>query len=313
YAMHNVAPTTRRRYAEFLRIHVIPTLGNIKLKELKPAQIQRFYTDRINYGLSTTTVLHIHRVLHLALKYAIQWQYIQYNPVDACKPPRLNKKDLEVLSDSQLQLLFDTVKEEAVFIPIFIAATTGMRLGEVCGLQNEDVDIQNKIFTIRKSFKRISGEMKLNSTKTHRSKRPVPMLPGTEKVLLEYIRKKKSYKVQFLSSYKDSEHFCVWQDGSPILPDYVTKVFKKYSRRLGFSESISFHSLRHTHASWLLRQGVNPKVVSERLGHTSVNITLNTYSHLMPNTQKDIINSLNTEIFTQKNDVDSTGLIVQYE
>jgi integrase len=300
YVADNLAYSTKRRYYELLKIHATPYLGEIKLSQIKPTNIQSFYTDRLKIGLSPTTVLHMHRLLHLVFKSAVMWQYIQYNPVDSVKAPRQEYHEIEILSDNELQALLDTIKNEAAFIPIYIASTTGMRLGEVCGLQNSDVDFGNNIFYVRKSFKRdAEGKMKLKVTKTHRSKRPIPMLPGTDIVLKKYAQFKETFK---LINEEKSTHFCIWPDGSPILPDYVTKVFKRYIRKLEYSEGLTFHCLRHTHASWLLKQGVNPKVIAERLGHTSVNILLNRYSHLIKDTQKDVISTLDSGIFLNKND-----------
>lgn len=319
YAKHNLEHTTQVRYAELIRLHIAPALGHIQLSKLKPAQIQSFYTSvtkskktikkkvdgvikrvETDETFSPTTVLHIHRVFHLALRYAVQWQYIMNNPVESCKPPRQKKELITVLSDKQVEQLLQEVKDEAAYIVIYIAVTTGMRLGEICGLQNEDVDAKGKMYTVRYGYKRVAGEMTLKSTKTHRSKRPIPMLPGTDKIIQNYIDDKENQKVVCIKTYAQSAHFCVWKDGTPILPDYATKCFKRYARKLGFDESITFHTLRHTHATWLLRQGVHPKVVSERLGHASVNITLNTYSHLIPDMQKDIINGLDTKMFAEK-------------
>ncbi len=213
------------------------------------------------------------------------------------------------MHNDELQKLLNSVEGKSVFTPIYIASTTGMRLGEVCGLQNEDVDIKKKIFYIRHTYKRISGEMVLKNTKTLRSKRPVPMLPGTDVILKEYISKKEQYSEELGSDYTFSSFFCTWEDGRPMQPDYVTSTFKKYIRRLKFSEGITFHSLRHTHASWLLREKIHPKIVSERLGHTSVNLTLNIYSHLIPDLQKDVLSGLDTSLFTVKSSGNSDNKI----
>lgn len=316
YAEFSVGARTKRRYAEFINLHIIPALGKLKLCDLKPGYIQAFYTNLMKdtiididakdncesnvkktvKGLSSTTVLHIHRMLHLALKYAVTWQYISFNPCDSVKAPRKSKHEIEFLDDEQIETFLNSVKGEDTFIAQYIATTTGMRLGEVCGLQIGDVNIKDKTFTVTNGFQRVEGAMELGSTKTKSSKRIAPMLPGTEKVIEGYIKQREQWKRENSSIYHESYFFCIHPDGSPLLPDNVSKVFKKYARKLGFPDA-TFHSLRHSHASWLLRNNVHPKVVSERLGHASVNITLDIYSHLIPNLQEQIIKGLDSKIF----------------
>ncbi|MCX8130903.1 MAG: site-specific integrase [Clostridia bacterium] len=296
YVENNVSASTARRYKELLFLHTIPELGAIKLCDLKPARIQKYYTDQMK-EYSPTTVLHNHRVLHLAFKYAVAWQYMTSNPCEAVKAPRKAKHEIKVLTDDQVEELLKRVKNEAAYIPIYIAITTGMRLGEILGLQVNDVDIKESTFYIQHGYKRENGAMVLKSTKTHRSRRPVSMLPGTKEIIKAYRDEAEAIREEFKEIKIISNHFCIWPDGSPILPDYVGRVFKRHARSMRLDEDITFHNLRHTHATWLLKQGVHPKVVQERLGHASINTTLDLYSQFIPNLQRDIISGLNTDIF----------------
>jgi integrase len=299
YVELNVSGSTARRYKELLFNHTSPALGHIKLCEIKPAHIQTYYTKKIREGLSPTTVLHNHRVLHLAFKYAVAWQYMLTNPLDGVKAPRKAKHEIKVLQDDQIKILLESVKDEAAYIPIYIAVTTGMRLGEILGLQMNDVSLKDKIFYISHGYRRENGQMLLKTTKTHRSRRPVPMLPGTETIIKQYYDTRTEYKQDFREQYKLSNHFCIWPNGDPIQPDYVSKLFKRYIRKLKFDTDITFHNLRHTHATWLLKQGVHPKVVQERLGHASINTTLDLYSQFIPNLQKDVLSLINMDLFTE--------------
>ncbi len=295
FVEHNLALRTRRSYAEVMRLHVIPVLGSIKLRSLTASEIQAYYTKMLRSGLSSTTVLYHHRVLKMALKYAVQLQYMSTNPAESVKPPRKNKTNIQVLSDVQVKLLLQEVIGKPVFLPVYIALTTGMRRGEVCGLQLDDIDLDNEKFTVRYCYQLAAGELKLWPLKTDGSRRSIPMLPGTKKVLQNYFDQRNINK-EACPGYKESTFLCIWPDGHPLDPDYVYKSFKKACKKLNFPE-FRFHDLRHTHATMLLRQGVHPKIVSERLGHTRVNITLDTYSHVLPELQKDVISRLDLNPF----------------
>ncbi len=331
YVESSVGESTKKRYSEFIDIHIVPYFKDIKLCNVSPKVLQDFYStkkseykqylidlevynqakyagneaEKPKQKIGYSTLIKIHRMMHEAFKHAAGWNYILSNPADNAKPPikaaELENEDaIYVFTDDELKAIMSAIKEEPIFIAAYISQTTGMRLGEVCGLQNSDVDMSNLQYHVRRTYKRINGVMKLKSTKTHRSKRPVPMLPNTDAVIKSYINQKETFETTYgKDNYIYSGHFCVWPDGSPLLPDYVTKKFKKYIRKLGMSEDLTFHSLRHTHATWLLRQSVHPKVVAERLGHTKVDIVLNRYSHLIPNLQKDILGSLDTKLFTE--------------
>lgn len=159
---------------------------------------------------------------------------------------------------------------------------------------------KNKKYIVQHTLKRVNGKLVLKTTKTAGNRRPVPFLPGTLEELKRYIKIRSTNALKYGGKYKDSGFFLQREHGQPMQPDDVSKAFKKLVRELGMSEDITFHSLRHYHASWLLRQGVHPKVVSERLGHSSIRITLDTYSHLLPNMQEDIISGLDTNLFKAK-------------
>jgi len=302
YVSKTVATSTAKRYDEFADLHIVPVIGNIKLTGIKPGELQALYTALINKGLSTTTALKVHRFLHLAFKYAISWGYMRYNPCDGVKAPAQAKTEIIIPTDEQMQLILAKTQETkanymSIYMPCYIASTTGMRLGEVLGLQENDVDLKKGIFKIKHSLDYSSHKIILKQPKTKGSRRPVPFLPGTDEVMKKYIKLKTERQLKAKKYNQKPTYFLVNRFGEPLNPTNTTHWFKEIIRELGLSDELHYHCLRHYHASWLLRQGVHPKVVQERLGHSSINITLNTYSHLIPNMQTDIISSLDGSIF----------------
>ena len=188
YVQNSVTMSTAKRYDEIIALHITPHIGKIKLLDLKPGELQSLYTKLIKKGLSTTTALKVHRLLHLAFKCAIGWGYMRYNPCDGVKAPALAKTEIVIPTDEQLQLILEKAQEDpvlymSVYIPVYIASTTGMRLGEILGLQNDCVDMENKLFLIKHSLNHIEGAVTLKQTKTKGSRRQVAFLPGTEEVL----------------------------------------------------------------------------------------------------------------------------------
>lgn len=298
YVEHNVEQSTAKRYDEFIAIHIVPELGNIKLQKIRSVELQSLYTKMVKKGLSTTTALKVHRFMHLALRYAISWGYIRYNPCDGVKAPSLAETEKVIPSDEEMKAILQKSEcNMSIFMPVFIASTTGMRLGEILGLHDTTVDIVNKVYSVKFSLNYLDGAFLLKQPKTKGSRRSVTFLPGNDDVLKRYLKFRRERQLKAKKYNEKPTYFLVNKNGGPLNPSNVSRWFKKIIRELGLSEEMSFHSLRHYHASWLLRQSVHPKVVQERLGHSSIVITLNTYSHLIPNMQGDIISSLSGAIF----------------
>jgi len=302
YVLTTVTLSTAKRYDELIALHITPHIGKIKILDLKPGELQSLYTKLLKKGLSSTTVLKVHRLLHLAFKRAIGWGYMRYNPCDGVKAPAQAKTEIVIPTDEQIQLILEKAQENlilymSVYIPVYIASTTGMRLGEILGLQNDCADMENKLFLVKQSLNHIEGSVVLKQTKTKGSRRPVPFLPGTEEVLKKYIKMRSERQLKAKKYNRRPTFFIVNKYGEPLHPINTSHWFKKLVKELKLPNGIHFHSLRHYHASWLLRQGIHPKVVQERLGHSTITITLNTYSHLIPNMQNDVISGLQTAIF----------------
>lgn len=296
YAKTNVAASTYKRYAEFAA-HINVGLGNIMLSKLKPAHIQNFYSMLLEQGLSKSTVLKVHRMLHLALKHAVNWQIVISNPTDAVTPPRPDKAEMHVWDMNTVNQFLKDISDERIYMPVLLALQTGMREGEICGLKWENVNLKHGTLTVKQALQRINGVLTIKDTKTAKSKRTIALMDYTVQALKEHKRKQNEIKLMMGPAYHDQGFVCAWDDGRPYDPHYVGEKFTELINKLDYPK-IRFHDLRHTHATMLLQQGVNPKIVSERLGHSQVSITLDTYSHVLPNMQREAITKLD-ELFAK--------------
>ncbi|MCF6095418.1 site-specific integrase [Thermovorax subterraneus] len=189
YCESRLAPRTLRRYTEIIRLYIKPKLGSIKMKDLSPFKLQQYYTWLMNEGdglaLSPATVLYHHRIIHKALEQAIKWEITIRNPADAVEPPSVKRKEAKTLNEDQAAELINYLYKEnhVLFIPTILAMSTGMRRGEICGLQWEDINFDKAFISIKHQLQRVEGELKLRETKTPGSRRP-SMIYGTLMQLL---------------------------------------------------------------------------------------------------------------------------------
>lgn len=297
YAEQNVAPKTYKSYKDTIKNHLIPHLGKYKLDKLTPSIIQGFYSYcRNNTTLSNTTILYNHKILNQALKHAVQWQLLARNPCEATQPPRKNKYEAKTLNNEEVKMLLDYCKDSTIYTAILIAVTTGMRQAEIAGLRWEDVDLKKKTIYIKNTLQRIEGKLKPMPTKTHNSKRTVVMLDLLVDHLKKVRKKQLENKLKTVEDCGSFEYVCSWDNGTPMDPHYICKTFRKIIKKINIPQ-IRFHDLRHTHATLLLKEGIHPKIVSERLGHSQIGITLDLYSHATLNMQKSAVEQLEKNVF----------------
>ena len=292
FAEHHLAPATRKRYRELLGVHVIPMLGSVPLAKLRPLHVQECYAQVLAKGRSARTALHVHRVLREALQHGLRLQLLARNPADAVEPPRPERYQVPMLAPDEVVRLLGTAEETAHGALVHTALATGLRLGELLGLRWEDVDLQAGVLHVRQSLQHLGGyQSTFRQPKTHRSARPVSIPVATADRLRRHrIRQAEELLAAGLSRQDPG---LVFTDalGLPIHHEAWRRSWRKIVERSGLAY-LRFHDLRHVHASLLLQQGVHPKIVSERLGHSGIGITMDIYSHVLPGLQSQAVEPL---------------------
>jgi integrase len=275
---------TLEGYCYHVRCNIVPRIGGVFLERLTPGRVQDMESEllrsggREGLGLSAQTVLHAHRVLFSALSHAVQLGLVSRNAVASVTPPRARRYEGRTLSWKEAWELLSGVRNPLFRSVFLLALHTGLRRSELLGLQWRDVDLPGASLAVRRGLVKLSsGRLEVREPKSGRGR----MIPLTEE------------SVRCLESHRDRRPgnggfvFC-HSDGSPLNPVGVSRAFHRVVLEAGL-EGVRFHDLRHTHASLLLSQGVHLKVVSERLGHSSVAITGDIYAHVLPTVQRDAV------------------------
>lgn len=295
---NNLAPSSAKRYKEHLNT-VKEYLGNKELQKLSALDIQLFY-DRLiedkeeedEVTLHPNTVIKIHRVLKMALNQAVIWGMLKSNPMANIKPPKKRYSEMHCWTEEELITFLRAYKDGQFYLQAAIASGTGMRLGEICGLKWDCVDLKNGIITVRRTLSRLNSKWILKEPKTGKG-RQIAIGDDLKDILLLH-KKRQDKLIKENSKYQDQGYVLTWEDdGRPYDRDYVSKNFRMQLKELDCVPRIRFHDLRHTHATILLLNDVPVKVVSERLGHASISITLDIYTHVLPNMQKEAAEKIN--------------------
>jgi integrase len=280
----SVRQSTFDRDSYLIRVHVKPVLGRVKLKNLTPLDVQSLYRDRLDNGLSSSTVNKIHGVLHKAFGQAVRWSLIPRNPTDAVKPPRPAPEEMRPLSSEEARRLLDAAKGDKLEALYVLAVTTGMRRGELLGLKWSDVDLKNATVSIRRTLTRTDNgkRVALGEPKTKKSRRTIPLTSQAVEALRSHLERQLNEIETLGDLYDDQGLVFTSEAGTPINPSNLRqRSLAPLLKKAGLPH-IRFHDLRHTCATLLLLKGVHPKFVQELLGHATIAITLDTYSHVMP-------------------------------
>jgi integrase len=284
---HSVRDTVSRktyeRYESIVRVHLSPALGSIKLKALTPGHVRGLYREKLDTGLAPRSVLHIHRTLSKALKQATDDGLIPRNAAAPVKPPQARREEMQPLSRDQVRTFLGTVKGDRMEALYILAITAGLRQGELLALKWEDVDLEgtNPTLEVCRSLSETRGRRSFVTPKSGRgrhlrlSKRAVSALRVHRKRQLEE-------RVRKAGLWEDHGLVFSSEVGTPMSGRNLYRAFKIRVKRASLLQTLRFHDLRHTCATLLLRQGVNPKFVQELLGHADISLTLNTYSHVLP-------------------------------
>ncbi|MPZ51036.1 MAG: tyrosine-type recombinase/integrase [Dehalococcoidia bacterium] len=289
----SVRPTTYQSY-ELNVNRLRPLIGKLRLTNLTPAVIEQAYAALQERGLSARSVKQVHTVLHGALKKAVIWELLGRNPSEAVSVPRPERHEMKTLSEAQVQKLFASTSDDRMHALWVLLTTTSLRLGEACGLQWQDVDLERGSLTVRRALQRQKGVgFVFVEPKTRLSRRKVHLPPGTVAVLAAHRKRQLQERLMAGAYWQDQDLIFCRQNGSPL---EATNLLPEFHRALAKAElpKIRLHDLRHTAATLLLQMGEHPKVVQEMLGHSTITLTLDTYSHVVPSMQAEAARKMQT-------------------
>lgn len=278
----NIEETTRVGYRTKIHCYIRPALGNIKLASLKTVHIQKMVNDMIEQGLSPKNIRDTYVNVNSAMKQAVKLRMIAYNPCEGVTLPKRKKYKSNVYDTEMISKLLDLARGTDIYIPILLCVSAGLRRGEMLALGWDNVDFEKGIISIQRNLVRGEDGYIIKAPKSESGIRDIHL--GRE--VMEELRKAKvqhfSQMMESGIAFNQKYNFVVRQDdGSPFTPDAMTRKWKRFITRHKLP-NIRLHDLRHSHATALIKAGVNPRVVQERLGHADVSITLNTYTHVLP-------------------------------
>ncbi len=305
-----VAYKTWKERRDSFEAYVIPRVGQVGLSKLNPGHLNRLYTDLLADGrtkgpggLSPTTVRDIHRRLRKALADAVRWGLVERNPTDLADPPpakavaSARRRSMTTWTATELAAFLEATASRPLHTVWLVAAMTGLRRSELCGLRWADVDLAASQLTVRQTV--VEGEDGYELTdgqKSQASARTIHLDARTAMALRTQRKGQLEVRLATGPHWNDGDLVFPSDVGGTRLPASLAQAFRRDVRRVGVPP-IRLHDVRHTHATLLLRAGVNPKVVSERLGHSSVAFTLDTYAHVMPGMQPEAAELLASLVF----------------
>lgn len=287
-------PNTFVSYSGHLTNHVVARIGPMSIQDVDGPAINALYAELLRSGrrrglgpgLSPTTVRRVHATLRRAFRDAVRWGLLEKNPVESCDPPRQARNDvMRTWSLEELRTFLELTKDDELAELWLLLATTGMRRGEALGLRWSDVDLRTRVISIRQSLVLVGSRPHYAEPKSPRSRRVIVLdIPTTDS--LERLR----------SNGSSSGLVFKTDAGEPFHPAAVSRRFRDIVDG-SVLPRIRLHDLRHTYATLALRSGVHPKIVSERLGHSTIALTLDVYSHALPTLQQEAADRVADLIF----------------
>lgn len=293
YVHNKCRPRTINTYMGTVRRYIKPYLGKLSINQIKPIHIQQFLNELLR-TLQPSTVQIIRSVCKNIFQWAVDMQLVESNPVDRVKPPKTAPREMKYWNEEQVRRFLEAAKDHRYYPVYYLAIFTGMRKGEILGLKWEDIDFEAGRISVKRNLQRIDGHGLIlqEAPKTERSRRVVDISDSVVEVLKQH--KRRQAEELLLLGIRSDMVFTTTK-GKWVDPSWIKNTFHVIAKKAG-NPRIRFHDLRHTHATLMLKAGVHPKVVSERLGHSTITITLDTYSHVIPSIQKDAANKLETLI-----------------
>jgi integrase len=264
-------------------------LAGEKLSDVRTLQIQQLYSEMLERKLSARTVRYLHAVLTSALKQAVRWGMLPRNPAEFVELPKQARKEMQAFSPDEAKRFLEVAREDRWGVIFLFALTTGMRPEEYLGLQWKDVDLDGGVVMVRRAliWRATGGGWYFGEPKTAHSRRSIPLPDSTFRALAAHRRQQAEVRLKAGSKYQQHDLVFATPEGSPLMPRNLKRRHLRPILKLAkLPSDFRLYDLRHTCATLLLAAGEHPKVVSERLGHATVMLTLDTYSHVVPTMQQ---------------------------
>jgi len=289
---NNLRPSTRRSYGWLITKHVVPEIGAVRLEKLQPADVRRMLQHRLDAGLSPRSVHHIRAVLRAALSQAVKDGLIPRNVAKLAEGPTVEETQVTSLSPAEAARFLDAVRGNRLEALYRVALAVGLRRGEALGLRWADIDLESRQLRVVNALQRVNGKLVLVPPKTKRSRRTVSLPEVVVSALREHRRRQLEEQLLAGARWSNQDELVFTTTiGTPLDGDSVTKAFSVILEKAGIRH-VRFHDLRHSCASLLLAQGVPMRVVMEVLGHSTITLTMNTYSHVMPSLLSDAADAM---------------------
>lgn len=306
-AVH-LRPTSKASYESYIKNHIIPHLGDIKLHKLSGLDIRAFYATIVadqqsgKKGLAPSSVHHIHAVLKRALSEAVKWGLIPRNPADGITPPRRNRSTKKVvLTPAEAQRLLAGLEGTDLYVPVAVMLWTGMRRGELLGLTWDKVNLSEGIIYVEQAISRAHGKSTIAEPKTDTGIRAIPISAHIVELLKAHRADQERRRAEYGSAWAETNAVFDRGNGDFWVPNTFTKKVTYYFRKLGFT-NISPHSMRHTHATILHHKGASLRAIQSRLGHSDARTTLTIYTHNFNDTEYQL-----TALFEEAMNATSDG------
>lgn len=304
----DIAQTTKDDYIAKIGLYIKPVLGHCPLRAIKNNDIQLWVNNLKSSGLSPKTIRNVYNNLNAALKKAVVLRMIPHNPCEGTVLPKLQKPQTNVYSITQIQNALAVADDLSTYLLILLGASVGLRRGEMAALQWKDVDLVKNTISIYQSRVHTTLGIIEKAPKTQAGKRTITIGHDVANVL----RDAKSIYDKALCNnpgFKDLGYVLFKENGEPFHPDSLTQKWERFIAKHKLP-SIRLHDLRHSNATAMIAAGINAKVVQHRLGHANVSITLNTYTHVLPEMDQEAADKLNNALFSSAQPISSPPIII---
>ena len=304
----HIEQTTRDDYKDKIKLYIKPTLGHIPLKALKNTDIQAWINSLNDIGKSPKTIRNVYNNLNAALKQAVVLRMIPYSPCEGTVLPKLQKPQTNVYNIAMIQQALTVAGDLATYVIILLGASVGLRRGEMAALQWSDVDFVKKTISITKNRVHTTQGIIEKSPKTKAGKRTITIGHDVANALRD-VKAIYDKAVANKPGFKDLGYVLFKENGEAFHPDSLTQKWERFVAKQNLPP-IRLHDLRHSNATAMIAAGINAKVVQHRLGHANVSITLNTYTHVLPEMDQEAADTLNNALFSSAQPISSPPIII---